>query len=84
MDALKNFVGGSSGSSTTNNNDAATTNATATTGQKDDYGDKGAAYLNQKYAGGKFTHDQLEKMTDAGRETYEKVTGNKVNEKFSN
>ncbi|KAI1734609.1 hypothetical protein F4680DRAFT_437692 [Xylaria scruposa] len=86
MDALKKVIGGE-------NQNAANTNAgpfaghntgTAPVGQKDDYGDKGAAYVNKEYMGGKFSHDQLEKITDAGRGAFEKATGKHVPEKFSN
>ncbi|KAI0194278.1 hypothetical protein EV127DRAFT_509216 [Xylaria flabelliformis] len=79
MDALKKVIGGE-------NKNVGNTNAGAgaPVGQKDDYGDKGAAYVNKSYLGGKLNHDQLEKMTDAGREGLEKATGKNVPDKFSN
>ncbi|KAI0142626.1 hypothetical protein GGR57DRAFT_508706 [Xylariaceae sp. FL1272] len=80
MDALKNFANSakeSTGSSTTNTN-------TTTTGQKDDYGDKGAAYLNKKYNNDSLSKDQLEKITDGAREGFEKITGKDVPDKYSN
>ncbi|KAI1757557.1 hypothetical protein F4782DRAFT_479063 [Xylaria castorea] len=85
MDALKKVIGG--GSQNTGNTNAPVAGAgsgAAPVGQKDDFGDKGAAYVNKSYLGGKFSHDQLEKMTDAGREGLEKATGKNVPDKFSN
>lgn len=35
----------------------------------------GAAYVNKNYLGGKLGHEQLEKITDSGREAFEKSTG---------
>lgn len=35
----------------------------------------GASYINKKYLGNKFSHDQLESITDAGRGAFEKSTG---------
>ncbi|TRX90708.1 hypothetical protein FHL15_008483 [Xylaria flabelliformis] len=77
MDALKKVIGG--GNQNVNNTNAGA--GTAPAGQKDDYG---AAYVNKSYLGGKLNHDQLEKMTDAGREGLEKATGKNVPDKFSN
>lgn len=83
MDALKKVVGG--GSSNNNNNTTTSGNAApAAGGQKDDYGDKGAAYVNKNYLGGKVGHEQLENITDSGREAFEKSTGKNVPDKFSN
>ncbi|KAI2622046.1 hypothetical protein GGS21DRAFT_376303 [Xylaria nigripes] len=79
MDALKNFASGNK----TEHQTGADKNTEAR-GQKDDFGDKGAAYLNKKYLNDKLSRDQLEKITDTGRETLEKATGKKVPEKFSN
>ncbi|KAH9905577.1 hypothetical protein F4778DRAFT_726702 [Xylariomycetidae sp. FL2044] len=76
MDAAKNFLGGSSSSNTTAN--------TQQGGQKDDFVDKLAAKGNTQYAGGKFSHDQLEKITDKARETFESSTGKNVPDKVSN
>ncbi|KAI0532054.1 hypothetical protein GGR58DRAFT_507829 [Xylaria digitata] len=44
-------------------------------GQKDDYGDKGAEYINKNFLGDKLSREQREKVTDAGREGFEKATG---------
>ncbi|KAI0429158.1 hypothetical protein F5Y09DRAFT_269049 [Xylaria sp. FL1042] len=52
-------------------------------GQQEDYGDKGAEYINKKYMGDKLSSDQREQITDAGRQGFEKATGQKVPEKFS-
>ncbi|KAI1821162.1 hypothetical protein F4861DRAFT_542209 [Xylaria intraflava] len=85
MDALKNLASGKKSEGSTKPE----ANAPAT-GQKDDYGDKGrhpekgAEFLNKKYLGDKLSRDQLEKITDSGREALEKATGKKVPEKFSN
>ncbi|TGJ81262.1 hypothetical protein E0Z10_g7503 [Xylaria hypoxylon] len=75
MDAIKNAVGkaGNSGSS-----------GASSGGQKEDYGDKGADFVNKKYLGGKMSSDQREKVTDAGREGVEKSTGKDIPSKFSN
>ncbi|KAI0487126.1 hypothetical protein F4859DRAFT_510906 [Xylaria cf. heliscus] len=90
MDALKKVVGGGNHSTSNTNNPATGAGAV---GQKDDYGDKGksplsvslcAAFVNKKYLGNKFSHDQLENITDAGRGAFEKATGKHVPEKFSN
>ncbi|KAI0968675.1 hypothetical protein F4678DRAFT_442462 [Xylaria arbuscula] len=82
MDALKNFAnkaqGGATGQTNTN------TAAPAAGGQKDDYGDKGAEFLNKKYNNDKLSHNQLEKITDGAREGLEKITGKNVPDKFSN
>ncbi|GAW19061.1 hypothetical protein EKO27_g4518 [Xylaria grammica] len=79
MDALKNFANkGQSGAAGTSNT------APAAGAQKDDYGDKAAAFLNKKYNNDKLDRSQLEKITDGAREGFEKVTGKHVPEKFSN
>ncbi|KAI1120143.1 hypothetical protein F5Y10DRAFT_258984 [Nemania abortiva] len=74
MDALKKVIGGEK-QNTGNANPA---------GQKDDYGDKGAEYVNKKYLNDKMSRDQLEKVTDSAREGFEKMTGKNVPDKFSN
>ncbi|KAI1112555.1 hypothetical protein F5Y14DRAFT_452942 [Nemania sp. NC0429] len=43
-----------------------------------------AAFVNKKYMNDKFSKDQLEKVTDSARAGFEKATGNKVPDKFSN
>ncbi|KAI8631437.1 hypothetical protein F5Y19DRAFT_473110 [Xylariaceae sp. FL1651] len=69
MDALKSFTGGNKAENTGSSTSA------VPAGQKDDYGDKGASFLNKKYLNDKLSRDQLEKITDAGREGIEKMTG---------
>ncbi|PTB44194.1 uncharacterized protein TrAFT101_002757 [Trichoderma asperellum] len=51
--------------------------------QKEDYVDK-AFGMGTKKAGYNMDRNTQEKITDAGREMYEKVTGSKVNPKISN
>ncbi|KAI1171633.1 hypothetical protein F4777DRAFT_582750 [Nemania sp. FL0916] len=77
MDALKKVIGGEQkqGEAQQQGNPA---------GQKDDYGDKGAEYVNKTYLSDKLSHDQLEKITDSAREGFEKATGKDVPDKFSN
>ncbi|KAI1274522.1 hypothetical protein F5Y07DRAFT_372659 [Xylaria sp. FL0933] len=57
--------------------------AAGASGHQQDYGDKGAEFLNKKYMGDRLSSDQREQMTDAGRQGFEKATGQKVPEKFS-
>ncbi|KAI1349730.1 hypothetical protein F5Y01DRAFT_316405 [Xylaria sp. FL0043] len=64
-------------------NKAPGTSSGAAGGQQEDYGDKGAEFLNKKYMGDRLSSDQREQMTDAGRQGFEKATGQKVPEKFS-
>ncbi|KAI8947552.1 hypothetical protein F4801DRAFT_582285 [Xylaria longipes] len=73
MDALKKVIGGE------NNNTANTNAPNAGAGAG-----AGAAFVNKKYFGGKLGHDQLEKITDTGREGFEKSTGKDIPDKFSN
>ncbi|KAI1331481.1 hypothetical protein F5Y16DRAFT_395361 [Xylariaceae sp. FL0255] len=94
MDAFKNITSqvkdamGNSGS----HSNAAPAAGQQPQGQKDDYGDKGAEFLNKKYLNDKLSRDQLEKITDGGREEIEKLTGDwcssssskHIPEKFSN
>ncbi|KAI3318100.1 hypothetical protein HD806DRAFT_540569 [Xylariaceae sp. AK1471] len=85
MDALKNALSGNKAGNTSTTSGAGLGGSnTAPTGQKDDFGDKGAGYVNKKYFGNKLGHDQLEKITDAGRENIEKMTGKDIPDKFSN
>ncbi|KAI0869112.1 hypothetical protein GGS24DRAFT_479856 [Hypoxylon argillaceum] len=79
MDAFKKVLGGDK-----QNAGNANANAAVASGQKADYGDKGAEYVNKKYFGDKANHNQLEKITDSAREGFEKLSGKKVPEKFSN
>ncbi|KAI2603371.1 uncharacterized protein GGS25DRAFT_511085 [Hypoxylon fragiforme] len=74
MDALKKFAGGSSSGNTAN---------TQPTGEKKDYGDKIAGFMNKKQ-GNKVSDQQLESGTDTVRGLYEKATGKKVDPKYSN
>ncbi|KAI1422509.1 hypothetical protein F5Y12DRAFT_717297 [Xylaria sp. FL1777] len=69
MDALKSFAGKGQG------NVSGQTNTAPAAGQKDDYGDKAAEFLNKKYNNDKLNHNQLEKITDGAREGFEKITG---------
>ncbi|KJX99727.1 hypothetical protein TI39_contig353g00041 [Zymoseptoria brevis] len=55
----------------------------APAGQKQDYGDKAFDTISKK-AGHDFTPEQDEKITDGLRGAYEKFSGSKVNEKYSN
>ncbi|KAI1647493.1 hypothetical protein F4815DRAFT_3184 [Daldinia loculata] len=75
MDALKNFASG-------NSQNTGNTNAQQT-GEKKDFGDKIAGFMNKKQ-GGKLSDSQLESGTDKARNLYEKATGNKINSKISN
>ncbi|KAI0097494.1 hypothetical protein GGR51DRAFT_540848 [Nemania sp. FL0031] len=75
MDALKNVLGGNKQQNASNANPA---------GQKGDYGDKGAEFINKKYLNDKLSRDQLEKVTDSAREGIEKATGKNIPDKFSN
>ncbi|KAI1437356.1 hypothetical protein GGR50DRAFT_98178 [Xylaria sp. CBS 124048] len=83
MDALKNLAGGNKAGNTQQPAGSGV-NAPVAGGQKDDYGDKGAEFVNKKYLGDKLNRTQLEKITDKGRETLEKATGKKVPDKVSN
>ncbi|EGP87116.1 unnamed protein product [Zymoseptoria tritici ST99CH_1A5] len=55
----------------------------APAGQKQDYGDKAFDTISKK-AGHDFTPEQDEKITDGLRGAYEKFSGSKVNDKYSN
>ncbi|CAH0003958.1 unnamed protein product [Clonostachys byssicola] len=52
-------------------------------GGQQDYVDKAFGQVNKK-EGWNLSQDKQEKITDGGREAYEKITGNKVNPKISN
>ncbi|KAF2000408.1 hypothetical protein P154DRAFT_576088 [Amniculicola lignicola CBS 123094] len=79
MDALKNLAGKFGGSSKSS--------STPASGDKkaegQDYADKGLSALQKKF-GFKSNAATNEKITDAARGQYEKSTGKKVPEKFSN
>ncbi|KAA6409054.1 MAG: hypothetical protein FRX48_07398 [Lasallia pustulata] len=55
---------------------------------KEDYADKGLDFAEKKFGGGKINPEQQrgtnEKITDGARGMFEKTTGKKVPEKFSN
>ncbi|KAJ5593925.1 uncharacterized protein N7459_000133 [Penicillium hispanicum] len=57
-------------------------------GQQQDYLDKGLEAVEKKFGGGKIDPAKMrstnEKITDGAREQFEKATGKKVPEKFSN
>ncbi|KAM0269645.1 hypothetical protein ACHAQH_009688 [Verticillium albo-atrum] len=53
------------------------------TNQTDDYGDKAFAAISKK-TGYNLSRDTQEKITDAGRGAFEKASGQKVPEKYSN
>ncbi|KAK2008714.1 hypothetical protein LZ32DRAFT_661888 [Colletotrichum eremochloae] len=73
MDQIKNLAGGSHGNA----------NAAGAGQQKQDPVDKVFDFGSKK-AGHDFSPSTDEKITDAGRGIYEKVTGKKVNPKISN
>jgi len=52
-------------------------------GQKEDYGDKAFNMITKK-AGHPVDRNTGEKITDAARGAFEKITGKPVNSKFSN
>ncbi|ERF75843.1 hypothetical protein EPUS_01209 [Endocarpon pusillum Z07020] len=56
----------------------------APAGQKEDYGDKAAAFINKNTGGHVKDKKMMEKITDGLRSAYEKATGKKVNPKYSN
>ncbi|ETS73875.1 hypothetical protein PFICI_14821 [Pestalotiopsis fici W106-1] len=75
MDALKNAISG---------NKTSNTNAQAS-GQQSDYLDKITDFGVKKSGHeAQFGRDKQEKATDALRSGYEKMTGNKVDPKWSN
>ncbi|PHH75332.1 hypothetical protein CDD80_2463 [Ophiocordyceps camponoti-rufipedis] len=77
MDFVKkaaDSVKGSSGSGNAGNNQG---------GEKMDYVDKAFNTATQK-SGHSMDRNTQEKITDAGRNAYEKATGKKVNPKISN
>ncbi|KAH6653319.1 hypothetical protein BKA67DRAFT_569167 [Truncatella angustata] len=76
MDALKNAASSLSGNKQ---------QGTGTQGQQSDYVDKATAFGVKKSGHeGQFGKDKQEKATDALRSGYEKVTGSKVDPKYSN
>ncbi|CEI70279.1 hypothetical protein FVEN_g1200 [Fusarium venenatum] len=76
MDFIKNAVSGNKeGASSSNNNNGGA--------QSQDYVDKAFSAVSKK-SGYNISADNQEKITDAGRNMYEKQTGNKVDPKISN
>ncbi|CAH0046532.1 unnamed protein product [Clonostachys solani] len=57
--------------------------AQAQGGQQDDYVDKAFGQANKSQGWG-LSREKQEKITDGGRQAYEKLTGNKVDSKISN
>ncbi|KAK7409244.1 hypothetical protein QQX98_008554 [Neonectria punicea] len=75
MDFIKKAVSGGSSSQQHNN--------THQTENKQDYVDKAFGMASKK-SGRNVDHNTAEKITDAGRGLFEKVTGKKVDPKYSN
>ncbi|KAF3349891.1 hypothetical protein VD0002_g1088 [Verticillium dahliae] len=71
------------GNNNNNNNASGSTQQPQQQQQTDDYGDKAFAALAAK-TGYSLGRDTQEKITDAGRGAFEKASGQKVPEKFSN
>ncbi|KKY15518.1 hypothetical protein UCRPC4_g06321 [Phaeomoniella chlamydospora] len=84
MDSLKNFAEGVSNKPSNSNQQQSNT---AGSGQQD-YLDKGVEFAEKKFGGGKIDPNKSrginEKVTDAGREYFEKATGKDIPDKFSN
>ncbi|KAI0509479.1 hypothetical protein F5B22DRAFT_322878 [Xylaria bambusicola] len=74
MDTLKKVVG---------KGDKANESGPGAAKEGQDYGDKGAEYINKKYMGDKLSADQREQMTDTARQGFENATGKKVPGKLS-
>ncbi|KAG7119284.1 hypothetical protein HYQ45_015162 [Verticillium longisporum] len=84
MDFLKKAAESiSSSSNNNNNNNQQQQQQPQQQQQTDDYGDKAFAALAAK-TGYSLGRDTQEKITDAGRGAFEKASGQKVPEKFSN
>ncbi|CAK7210161.1 hypothetical protein SBRCBS47491_000680 [Sporothrix bragantina] len=71
MDASQNPAGG------------AANNAAAGGAQKEDYGDKAFDFIAKK-SGHQVDRNTSEKITDGARGAFEKLTGKKVDPKYSN
>jgi hypothetical protein len=76
MDFIKKAAEGMKGNSSSGT-------SANTSGQQDDYVDKAFAF-GAKKSGHNMDRSTEEKITDAGRETYEKLTGKTVSSKISN
>ncbi|KAL2753253.1 hypothetical protein ACRALDRAFT_1065415 [Sodiomyces alcalophilus JCM 7366] len=82
MDKLKNAMKGGSDSSKEQSSQATQGAQGAQGGQQDDYLDKAFGAAAQK-SGHNIDRDTQERITDTGRGMFEKGTGKKVPEKFS-
>lgn len=78
LNKAKNALGGTGGASHSTGQPAGQTGQPA--GQGDDYVDKGLSAI-QKKMGMQSNRETNERMTDAGRDFYEKQTGKKVSSK---
>ncbi|CAK7199850.1 hypothetical protein SEUCBS139899_002536 [Sporothrix eucalyptigena] len=74
MDASQNQQAAASG---------AANNAAGAAGQKEDYGDKAFDFIAKK-TGHNVDRNTSEKITDGARTAFEKLTGKKVDPKYSN
>ncbi|KAJ5861896.1 uncharacterized protein N7529_009206 [Penicillium soppii] len=83
MDKLSGLASKLSGNKSSSSNSGSNS-----AGGQEDYVDKGLDSLERKFGGGKVDPAKMrstnEKITDTGREQFEKATGKKVPEKFSN
>ncbi|KAK7432242.1 hypothetical protein QQZ08_001187 [Neonectria magnoliae] len=79
MDFIKKAVSGGSSSQQHNTQQ----HNTQQNGNKQDYVDKAFGMASKK-SGRNVDHNTAEKITDAGRGLFEKVTGKKVDPKYSN
>ncbi|KAJ5677125.1 uncharacterized protein N7477_002758 [Penicillium maclennaniae] len=76
MDFIKKAADGMKGNSSSGS-------SANPSGQQDDYVDKAFGFASKK-SGHNMDRSTQEKITDAGREAYEKATGKTVNPKISN
>ncbi|KAI9708691.1 MAG: hypothetical protein M1828_002675 [Chrysothrix sp. TS-e1954] len=80
MDKIKEMAGKMGGGSSSSGSSSG--NAAGSSG-KEDYVDKGMDFAENK-AGMKQSRETNEKISDAGRNFYEKQTGSNVSDKVSN
>ncbi|KAL7938621.1 hypothetical protein V8C35DRAFT_288659 [Trichoderma chlorosporum] len=83
MDFVKNAMGNNQGQQGVQGTGAAAPQAQGGAVQQEDYVDKAFA-MGAKESGHNMNRNTQEKITDAGRNMYEKVTGKQVNPKISN
>ncbi|KAL7924802.1 hypothetical protein ACQKWADRAFT_285990 [Trichoderma austrokoningii] len=83
MDFVKNAMNNNQGQPAAQGQAAPGAAPQAGGAQKEDYVDK-AFGMGSKKAGYNIDRSTQEKITDAGRDVYEKVTGKQVNPKVSN